>query len=200
MVRSGEDANINVGQEVPIITSQGTSPDLQTSQGSAILQSVQYRKTGVSLSVKPVVYSESQIDLKISQSSSSAEANGLSSVPSPIISNRSINTSLSLADGGSVLLGGLISTNKTIGNTGIPLLKDIPILGHLFRSDSESITRTELVMLIIPYVLNNSQQAEDITKAFRDKISIIEPEQPQPDFQPPAPTIGEPLILEPVEY
>ncbi|MEK7991395.1 MAG: hypothetical protein VSS52_010340, partial [Thiotrichaceae bacterium] len=116
---------------------------------------------------------------------------------SPIISNRAINTSLSLADGGSVLLGGLISTNKTIGNTGIPFLKDIPILGRLFRADSENITRSELVMLIIPYILNNSQQAEDITQAFRDKLSIIEP---QPDFQLPEPTTGESLILEPVEF
>ncbi len=198
MVRSGEDANINVGQEVPIITSQGTSSDLQTSQGSAILQSVQYRKTGVSLSVKPVVYSESQVDLEISQSSSNALPNELSSVQSPVISNRSIKTSLSLADGGSVLLGGLISTNKTVGDTGIPFLKDIPILGHLFRAETENITRSELVMLIIPYVLNNSQQAEDVTEAFRDKLSII---QPQPvDSQYPDSTTGESLILEPVEY
>ncbi len=185
MVRSGESASFNVGQEVPIITSQATSADLQTPTGSSILQSVQYRSTGVDLSVKPIVYSESQIDLEITQSSTNAEPNRLSSVPSPVISNRSVKTSLSLADGGSVLLGGLISTNKTVSTTGVPLLKDIPILGRLFRADSETITRSEMVILIIPYVLNNTQQAEQITNAFRDKLSIIQPEQKVPEVQNP---------------
>lgn len=176
MVRSGESADIQVGRDVPIITSQATGQGVQTNQGeTAILQSVQYRETGVSLSVKPVVYSESQVDLEISQSSSEAQINNLSTVQSPIISNRSIKTSLSLSDGGSVLLGGLISNNETIGETGIPLLKDIPILGHLFRADSTTTERSELVMLIIPYVLNNTQQAMDVTNAFKDKLSIIQP-------------------------
>ncbi|MCV6638519.1 secretin N-terminal domain-containing protein [Candidatus Albibeggiatoa sp. nov. NOAA] len=192
MVRSGENANITVGEEVPIITSQATSSNINT----GIIQNVQYRKTGTNLSVKPVVYSESQVDLEISQSASTAAVNELSSVPSPIIRNNSIKTSLSLADGGSVLLGGLISTDKTISDIGIPLLKDIPVLGHLFRSDSENIVRSELVMLIIPYVLNNSQQAEDITEAFRDKLSIIEP---QANTQPLI-TDEEQSLLSPVDY
>jgi general secretion pathway protein D len=194
MVRSGESADIQVGRDVPIITSQATGQGVQANQGeTAILQSVQYRETGVSLSVKPVVYSESQVDLEISQSSSEAQINNLSTVQSPIISNRSIKTSLSLSDGGSVLLGGLISNNETIGETGIPLLKDIPILGHLFRADSATTERSELVMLIIPYVLNNTQQAMDVTNAFKDKLSIIQPSSEIISDIPPEQPILEPV-------
>lgn len=179
LVRSGQEANIKVGREVPVVTSQATAPDLQTQVGSSILQQIQYRTTGISLSVKPMVFSETQVDLEITQSSSEAQINDLSTVPSPIISNREIKTSLSLADGGSVLLGGLISNNEVTSDTGIPLLKDIPILGHLFKSQGVKTERSELIMLIIPYILSDNSQVRDITQAFKNQLSILKPEDKQ---------------------
>lgn len=177
MVRSGEDATIDVGREVPIITSQGTSADLQTNQqgSSAILQQIQYRKTGVLLQVKPVIYSNNRIDLEVTQESSEAQPNTLSSIESPVISNRRITTSLTLADGGSVLLGGLISSSRTQGEAGVPGLKDIPILGHLFKTNKNSRERSELIMLIIPYILNDNRQTEKITEAFQTQLELLSP-------------------------
>ncbi len=71
-----------------------------------------------------------------------------------------------------MLLGGLVSTNRSESNRGIPFLKDVPILGIPFRVDSVSHNRTELVVLITPYIINNEQEAEAITQAFRQRLSV----------------------------
>ena len=69
-----------------------------------------------------------------------------------------------------MLLGGLISTNTTTDTTGIPLLMDIPWLGRLFRVDSDSERRTELMMLIVPYIIDNHQDAKAVTEAKAGRI------------------------------
>jgi len=166
---SGKAAAISVGTQVPIITSQETSSG-QVGGNTSILQSIQYRTTGVVLNIEPIINSNRRVELTISQEVSDAQANNLSSVQSPIILNRSIQTSLSLNDGETVLLGGMISENYSKGHTGIPLLKDIPVLGHLFRSGSESINRTELIILITPYIIDSPETARQLRDAFRSKL------------------------------
>ena len=175
MVRNGEEASIDVGTEVPIITSQSTTEGTGTSGNPAILQQIQYRKTGVLLKVKPTIYAGRRVDLAVEQEVSEAQSNTTSSISSPQILNRKINTSLSLKDGGSVLLGGLMSTNRSVSNRGLPLIKDIPVLGYLFRADSLSSNRTELVVLITPYILSDEREAEAITQAFRGRLSMEPP-------------------------
>ncbi len=172
MVKSGGQATIDVGTEIPVITSRGTSSDVQVDGSSGILQEIQYRKTGTLLSVNPVVHSDNRIDLEISQEVSKS---GSDSSLSPSIFTRRISTSLSLKDGGSVLLGGLISSNTNRSHQGVPGLSNIPILGHLFRSDNESETRTEMMMLIVPYIIENNQDAEAITESFQNRLRHISP-------------------------
>ncbi len=188
MVRSGEQAHIRVGSEVPIVTTNSSSTLQNNDNGNnTILQQIQYRKTGVTLTVKPTIHSGSQIDLDITQEVSSAEVNNTSNINSPIILNRNIQTKLSISDGGSVFLGGMISTNKTDSVSGVPVLSDIPILGNLFKVKKESLVRTEMVMLIIPYIINNAQEAVDITRQIQEALSLYGDKlekQPLPDTLP----------------
>ncbi|MEM9301446.1 MAG: hypothetical protein AAGE01_05005 [Pseudomonadota bacterium] len=174
MVKSGEPASINVGTEVPLITSQSTAPDLNPGTGS-ILQEVQYRTTGVRLDITPLIHSGNQVDVIVVQEVSEAQPNDVSSVPSPTIFNRSVSTNLTLRDGGSVLLGGLISRSISRGESGVPLLKDIPLAGRLFRVEGETDIRTELMVLLTPYVLDSAEDAERITDAFRGRLGEVEP-------------------------
>lgn len=175
LVKSGESASIDVGTEVPIITSQATAPDLPTSGGnSSILQSVQYRKTGVLLDIEAVVHSGQRVDLKISQEVSEATPTDTSDISSPSVFSRKLRTSLSLADGESTLLGGLISSTRSQGKTKVPLLGDIPILGKAFQSASRTGTRTELLMLITPYVVEDAAQTRAITDAIRARFGSRE--------------------------
>lgn len=167
VAKNGESATIQVGQEVPIITSQQTTA---VTTGTGILQTVQYRNTGVILSVKPVIHSGDQIDLEVQQEVSAAQSTTTGVSVSPTFTSRKIQTRLSLKNGDTVLLGGLISSNRAEGDTGIPLLKDIPGLGQLFRKNTQSGDRTELIVLITPYILNDDRDARALTRAFRDRL------------------------------
>jgi general secretion pathway protein D len=168
MARSGESATIQVGQEVPVLSSQQTSP--VTGSTGSIIQTVQYRNAGVILTVKPVVHSNEQIDLDISQEVSAAQTTNTGVSSSPTFGQRKIQTKLGLKNGTTVLLGGLISENRSGGNAGIPLLKDIPLLGQLFRNDTQQKDRTELIMLITTYIISDDEDAVAITEAFRNRL------------------------------
>ena len=171
MVKSGEHASIDVGDEVPIITSQATAPDLPITGGtSSILQQVQYRKTGVLLDVQATVHSSERVDLTISQEVSQAAANTVSKISSPSIKSRKAMTSLTLADGQSMLLGGLIQNNINDTVTKVPLLGDIPLLGNLFKQKHKSNDRTELIMLITPYIVSDEDDARQITDVARSRF------------------------------
>ena len=166
---SGKAAAINVGTQVPIITSQETGAGT-VGGNTSILQSVQYRNTGVLLNVNPTINSSRRVELTVSQEVSSASENNVSGVQSPIILNRSLQTTLSLDDGETALLGGMISENFSKGDTGIPYLKDIPILGNLFKNQSQSINRVELIVLLTPYIIDSSDTARQVRDSFRREL------------------------------
>ena len=122
LVKSGSEASFDFGTEIPTV-SMTTTSDQQTDGNTNLLQSIQYRKTGVILNIKPTIYSDDRIDLDISQEVSSAldkEDNATGNSPS--ILNRNLATSLTLRDGGSVVLGGISTQNHTDNDSGIPLL------------------------------------------------------------------------------
>lgn len=167
VARNGETATIQVGQEVPIITSQQTGV---TTTAAGVLQTVQYRSTGVILKVKPVIHSGNQIDLDVAQEVSAAQTTTTGVNISPTFGTRKLDTKLSLKDGATVLLGGLISNNSSQGNAGIPLLKDIPGVGQLFRTNTDKSDRTELIVLITPYIIADDHDAQSVTEAFKQQL------------------------------
>ncbi len=173
MVRSGSEATINVGTEIPTLTSQTSSANVQIEGSTGFVQQIQYRRTGITLSITPVVYAGRQVDLTINQQISEARPNSTSNISSPEISNRQISTKLSLSDGHSVLLGGLISNSRSEGRSGVPILSDIPIIGQLFRVDKTSSTRTELIIMIIPYIIDGDGEAKAITEALQQQLELI---------------------------
>ena len=174
MVKSGNEASIDIGTEVPIISMQTTS-NQQTEGTTNLLQSIQYRKTGIILSVTPTVYSDDRIDLDISQEVSEAlPVSEDSSISSPSIFNRSLNTSLSLRDGGSVVMAGLMSNRVTNSDGGIPLLKDVPVLGSLFKNQSKQSNKTELVLMIVPYIIESDERASIVSQAIIDRLELLE--------------------------
>jgi len=172
LVRSGEEANITVGTDIPIITGEATRPDVQDEGTSGLFRQVQFRKTGVLLNVRPIIHAGNRVDLDITQEVSEAQQTDTSGIDSPTILERSVNTAISLRDGGSVMLGGLITSNEAEGDSRVPGLGRIPVLGRLFRTESRTADRTELIVLIVPYILDDHEDAEAITRAFRDRLQI----------------------------
>ena len=171
MVQSGRTASIEVGDEVPIVTSRkenGNNPD----QDNNLTQEIQYKKTGILLTVKPLVHGSGQVDLDILQEVSEAKDASTSGVQSPTIQNRRLETSLSLNSGSTVLLGGLVSRSTSDSKNGVPVLSDLPGIGWLFSKEKITDKRTELILMITPYIIESSAQAESITKAFRASLAI----------------------------
>ena len=185
LARNGETATIQVGQEVPIVTSQQSTNATGTTGTAQVLQTIQYRNTGVILKVKPVIHSGDQIDLDVTQEVSAAQSTSTGVSASPTFSTRKIDTKLTLRNGATVLLGGLISEDSANGNTGIPLLKDIPLIGNLFSNQTRNGNRRELIVLITPYLINDNHDAETLTEAFRRSLGPWAGVLPAPIGTPP---------------
>ena len=165
LVKSGETAQIEVGNEIPILTQNAQSIE---SINAPILQSVEYRKTGVLLSINPVVQASGLVDLIISQELS--EQQSIGALGSPVILQRSLETALAIKDGGSILLGGLISDNQIEAKRGLPVLSKIPLLNKLGSVDTQNTARTELLMLVSTFVLKDNQSAVEITQSLKERF------------------------------
>ena len=172
LVKSGETASIDVGNEIPVIT-QISDDDRQVGGSTNVLQDVSYRKTGVQLEIKPLVQANGLVDLQISQQLSEARPTAATSLAgSPTILNRQISTSLTLRDGGSLVMGGLISGSQSAGEQGVPVLGRMPVLGRLFRTDSLQEDRTELLVMVTPYVVADHEEGWELTRRIREQLDL----------------------------
>lgn len=138
-------ARLQVGDQVPVIVQNARST---TTPDASLISTVDYRNTGVILSVAPRVSGDDQIVLDVTQEVSSVAKTITSGIDSPTIQQRRFESTLVLHNGGVVALGGLISTNRTVSKTGLPGVRDVPVLGALFSSSSKNQRRTELIILL----------------------------------------------------
>jgi general secretion pathway protein D len=167
MVLDHQSAVLQVGDQVPIPVQQAQSvinPD------SPLVNSIDYRDTGVILRVSPRVNSNGLVTLDISQEVSDVTTTTTSSLDAPTIEQRRIQSTVSVQDGETLALGGLIKDSKTRMKSGIPLLADIPVLGALFRNTTNTSERTELLVLLSPHVVRNMQEAHDVTEELRHRM------------------------------
>lgn len=163
MVLDNETATMNVGEEISVNTGSSTS------DGGTVTTSNQYIQTGVDLEVTPRVSASGAVILDITQSVS-RESGQTGSSGNPNIYDREIATSISALDGQTIALGGLIQEQRDTGRSGVPLLKDIPYLGAIFRGTSKKVNRTELIVLVTPRVARNSNETLEITQEFRSRM------------------------------
>src|SRR5580693_4197869 len=150
MVLDNEPARLQVGQQVPVLTGTATST---LAAGAPVVNSVDYHSTGVIMQVTPRVNSGGLVSLDIAQEVSDVAAAATNTVAgSPTFNDQLFRTRVAVQDGQTVGMAGLIRDNASNDNSGIPFLKDIPILGTLVSTQSNSRARTELLVLITPHV------------------------------------------------
>jgi general secretion pathway protein D len=172
LVLNNQTAKLQVGDQVPIITATSTSTiDTNAPQ----VNSVQYLATGVILQVTPRVNKGGQVMMDIDQEVAEPLTTTSSTINSPTIQQRQITSSVSVADGETIALGGLFSNQVTKGQTGIPWLQDIPYLGHLFSNTSDAVNRAELMVLITPHVVDDVKKARAVTDELRHKLPEVQP-------------------------
>jgi general secretion pathway protein D len=139
--------------------------------GAPVVNNVQYQPTGVILTVTPHINSGGLVTLDIEQEVSDVLQTTSSSINSPTFQQRRIKTKVIVQDGDTISLAGLISEKKTKGNSGIPLLQEIPVLGTLFSTKTNNNDRTELIILLTPRVINDQREAKALTEELRHKLS-----------------------------
>ena len=169
MVLDNQTANIRVGDQIPVTTRSSQST---TNPDAPIVTEVQFRDTGTLLTVTPRINAGGQVTLEISQEVSlpgSAPAVGGGGNVS--IAQRTINSSVTVMSGQTVVLGGLILENTTEGTTGVPILKDIPLFGALFSTNTQDVFRTELLVTVKPQVITNDREMRKVTDELRRQIS-----------------------------
>lgn len=170
VVLDSKTARLQIGDQVPVVnqTSQSTS-----NGGAPILNSIDYRSTGVLLSVTPRISGANQITLDVSQEVSSVAKTSSSGIDSPTIQQRRFESALILESGGVVALGGLINANTSSGKSGIPGLKSIPFAGSLFSSQSKSQVRTELIVLMSARILRDQPSTNAaMADLFQDMLEL----------------------------
>lgn len=174
LVLDHQTASLLVGNQVPIPTAQVQST---VTTGAPIVNTIQYVDTGVILKVSPRVNASGLITLDVGQEVSSvANANTTAATNSlgPTISQRRIQSTITVQDGETVALGGLIQDNTSLTKTGLPGLSDVPVLGALFRSTDRNVQRTELLVLLSPRVLHNAGDARAATDELRSRLRALD--------------------------
>ena len=169
-------ATLQVGDQVPVPVQQSEST---ITAGAPVINTIAYIDTGVILRVSPRVNTNGLITLDITQQVSQPGATTTSSLNAPTISQRRVDSTITVQDGQTIALGGLITDNKTRGKNGIPMLSDIPVVGNLFGTNTNNATRTELLILLAPRIVHNAYEARSMTEELRNRLHALAPLGPQ---------------------
>ncbi|ABV37624.1 Type II secretory pathway component PulD-like protein [Shewanella sediminis HAW-EB3] len=169
LVRDGTEANINVGDKIPV--SSGSS---SSGSGEVVTENITYRETGIKLTVTPTVNAQGVVIMEINQEISNQVVGPVGKGGNPTFFDRSIKTEVVADTGQTILLGGLISDDTTNSNKGVPYLKSIPLIGALFESDSKNNTKTELVIMVTPKIVERSSQWNGILNQFQKALTNID--------------------------
>jgi general secretion pathway protein D len=164
LVRDGVSASIQVGTDIPVVGKTTTDPTTGTSR------SVEYRKTGISVDVTPTINAQGVVIMTINQTNSNTVDGGAAVEGNPQIFERSISTEVVAESGQTVVMGGLISENNNDNSSGLPVLRDLPIIGALFGTTTNSQSKTELVIMVTPKVITRSDEWEQIKSQLQQGL------------------------------
>jgi general secretion pathway protein D len=180
LVANNQEAQINVGTQLPVVQQYVTGLGIgTTNSGNAVTPgygSVQYLNTGVTLAVTPRVNPGGLVYLDVQQEVSSPgikAANG-----NPQINQRQLQTQVAVQSGETLLLGGLIQETSHVTDTGVPFLNRVPILRNLFGSTDTARDRTELIVLITPRVISTVDEARAVTADYARQFESLKPLRP----------------------
>ncbi|BBE08216.1 General secretion pathway protein D [Mycoavidus cysteinexigens] len=157
-----EEAKIVVGQNVPILT--GAYPQtVGTSQSINPFQTFERQDVGVTLHVKPKITEGGVIQLQIYQEDSGVVQNSLNSAAGVTLHKRAIQSTVLADDGQIIVLGGLLQDKYSDGNSKVPWLGNIPVLGALFRYENKKRDKNNLMVFLRPVIIRNSQDAQRVS-------------------------------------
>jgi general secretion pathway protein D len=167
------EASINIGTSVPVLTSQALS-GAQSGGSSLFTNTVSQRNAGVSLNITARVLPSGIVTLVINQEISSPQPPSASSaIQSPSFSQRNVSTQVTVQDGDTIAIGGIITESDTTSSAGVPGLHKIPYIGSVFGSQSKSRERTELVVFMTPRVIYDTPEIQEASDELRSRFKRL---------------------------
>lgn len=168
MVTNNQEAEINVGQQVPILS------NMRVTDQDSTIRSYDLKDVGIKLKITPHINQNDYVTLDVYQEVKSLQGDttALVDVP-PIISNKDLKTKVTVKDRQTIVIGGLVSAQRTDIERKTPILGDIPILGWLFKRSTQTQTKTNLLVFITPYLIKDPSDMRDITNNKRLQIENL---------------------------
>ena len=180
-----EEAKIVIGQNVPFITGQFTNAG---GNGNTVnpFQTIERKDVGITLKVKPQISENGTVRLTISQEVSTVQASTLNAASGPTTNKRSIDTNVLVQDGSIVVLGGLLSDEYAGSVEKVPGLGDLPLFGNLFKSESRSRKKTNLMVFLRPVVVRDASSGDALSVDRYDTMRTTQQAaQPEPSVMVP---------------
>jgi general secretion pathway protein D len=185
---NNQQATINIQQFIPYITGQSSNGFINTT----VSNQVQYLQVGFSLDVTPRITRQGQVTINLTQEASELLryqqlGTGQGAVSAPVTNDRYADTSVTVQDNETIVIGGLIRQSENINRVKVPLLGDIPFIGQLFQSKERSHEKVELVIFLTPHVVSNVEEARALTQkegqSVVNQIPDLAHQQPNLDFK-----------------
>jgi type II secretion system protein D len=194
-------ALIASGQRIAVPSSTLSSLDGSGASDGSVVSNIEYTDVELSLDIRPLINANRDVTLRIKQVNDSVVGNQVISGNSiPTIGTQTLDTTVTVPNRGTIVLGGLITEDANTGVTGIPLLKDIPLLGYLFKGTTKSKNRSELIVMVqavvvgdMPEMIKASQEEVDRNrigpeaKAYSDGVPYDPKKKKKPQKPPRAP-------------
>jgi type II secretion system protein D len=180
LVQDNQEASIKVGERVPVVT------ELAVTGVGTVTPSVNYEDVGVNLEVTPIINPDGFVNLEIAPEISALGVSSVSigsGVTLPVFTQRKAETSVTVKDGETIIIGGLITSRSSETENKVPILGDIPLLGLAFRATVRSESKTELLMVLTPHVIRNPEEARTISVQMRDQTGLMDDVRKSPLMQ-----------------
>ncbi|MBI4581792.1 MAG: type II and III secretion system protein [Planctomycetes bacterium] len=180
LVQDNQEASIEVGQRVPYIR------DVVISSTGFATPSIDFEDVGVNLEVTPIINPDGFVNLEIAPEISTLSPSTVSlggGIALPIINQRKASTAVTVKDGETVIIGGLIISSSSDSESKVPILGDIPFVGVAFRATIRTMTKTELLIVLTPHVIRNPDDARAMSVEMRDQTGLMENTRTSPLMQ-----------------
>jgi type II secretory pathway component GspD/PulD (secretin) len=200
LVEDGRDATLKVGDSVPVETQSAQGV---LTPGSPIVNSIEYRDTGVILKVRPRIGRDGTVSMDVGQEVSRVAPSATSdeNILAPTITQRLVTSRLDVQDGQSIAIGGMIGQEDRRERARVPILGSIPFIGALFGATNNSRQRTELVVILTPHIVRDPAAAQAAGEELRDQLGLMRDERGVDDLdRPRRPRAIAPRRLEPAVY
>lgn len=164
---NNREAQINISQQVPYVTSTSET------EAGTIRYNYGYLDVGLVLTVTPHITKSGLVTVEVTQTAN--ELQGYTTFNAPKVSQRSANTTITIRDGETIILGGMIRDQKDKVVNKVPVLGSLPLIGGLFRSTSDTTSKTELMVFLTPRIVRDADQAVLLTQEQKRQVNVVIP-------------------------